>query len=170
MSPTPRRPLPRRTVLTACGTAVLAAATACSSAGSPSTTTSSSAAPSPVTGSRPAATDSGSPATSPTTGAGATGDPAPTGTPLASVADVRSAGSVVVQSAGGPLLLAYADGTVVAHTAVCSHQQCTIAASGTCPCHGSAFDVATGAVLNGPALRPLAQEQVTVSGGQVFLS
>jgi nitrite reductase/ring-hydroxylating ferredoxin subunit len=89
---------------------------------------------------------------------------------VAAVADVQAAGSVVVQSASGPLLLAYADGTVVAHSAVCTHQQCTIAASGHCPCHGSAFDVTTGALINGPALRPLAEERVTISGGQVYAS
>ena len=86
------------------------------------------------------------------------------------MADVQSAGSVVVEAESGPVLLAYADGAVVAHTAICTHQQCTIAASGMCPCHGSKFSVTTGAVENGPALRPLAQEAITVSGGQVYLA
>jgi len=89
---------------------------------------------------------------------------------VASVADVQAAGAVVIEGSAGPLLLAYSDGTVVAHTAVCTHQQCTIAASGLCPCHQSQFNVTTGAVEKGPALRPLAQETVTVSGGQVYLA
>ena len=57
---------------------------------------------------------------------------------------------------------------VVGHSAVCTHQQCTIAASGSCPCHGSKFNITTGAVENGPAQRPLDEIAVTVSGGQVY--
>jgi Rieske Fe-S protein len=45
---------------------------------------------------------------------------------------------------------------------------CEVAASGACPCHGSKFNVETGAVLNGPAQQPLAEVPVTVSGGQVY--
>ena len=177
MSDTPR-PFPRRAVLAASGTAVLAAAAAaCSSGGSAATATPATNAAATPSGSQPtisapvappsAATSPARPSSAPTSSAG---DPAPKGTQVASVADVQAAGAVVVQSASGPLLLAYADGTVVAHTAVCTHQQCTIAASGHCPCHGSAFDVTTGALINGPALRPLAEEQVTISGGQVYAS
>lgn len=177
MSPEPVRALPRRAAFAVSGTAVLAAAAACSSGGTATGTT----APTSPTGSSPATPSGGtasaavSSATAPSvdgtpapSAPAGTSEPAPAGTPLASVADVESAGSVVVESADGPLLLAFADGTVVAHTAVCTHQQCTIAASGMCPCHQSAFDVITGAVEQGPALRPLAQENVTVSGGQVY--
>jgi len=176
-------------MLAASGTAVLAVAAACSSGGSPSGTTSaSSSASSPASSppsapaSSPAAGSTSAPAAvSPTTAAAtpeappapaqdppAPTDPVPTGPVLASVADVESAGAVVVGDGADPHLLAYAGGTVVAHTAICTHQGCTIAASGRCPCHGSRFDVATGAVLSGPAQRPLAELPVTVSGGQVY--
>jgi Rieske Fe-S protein len=47
---------------------------------------------------------------------------------------------------------------------------CEVAASGACPCHGSKFNVETGAVVNGPANAPLAAVPVTVSGGQVYAS
>ncbi|MET0864857.1 MAG: Rieske (2Fe-2S) protein [Nakamurella sp.] len=77
---------------------------------------------------------------------------------------------MIVNGADGPVLLAAANGSVVGHSAVCTHQQCTIAASGSCPCHGSKFDITTGAVQNGPAQRPLEEIPVTVSGGQVFAS
>jgi len=87
---------------------------------------------------------------------------------LASVADVQAAGAVVVGDGGDPYLLAHTGGTVVAHTAICTHQGCTVAATGMCPCHGSRFDVETGAVINGPAQRALAERTVTVSGGQVY--
>ena len=84
------------------------------------------------------------------------------------MADVESAGAVIVDGPSGPVILAAADGTVVGHSAVCTHQGCTIAASGACPCHGSRFNIATGDVENGPALQPLPAVAVTVSGGQVY--
>jgi Rieske Fe-S protein len=70
----------------------------------------------------------------------------------------------------GPIILAASNGTVVAHTAICTHMQCTVPASGSCPCHGSKFNVQTGAVENGPANAPLAAVPVTVSGGQVYVT
>jgi Rieske Fe-S protein len=61
-------------------------------------------------------------------------------------------------------------GEVVAFSAICTHQKCVVAAAGErfeCPCHGSAFDAATGDVLNGPALEPLSPVAVTVEGDRV---
>jgi len=63
---------------------------------------------------------------------------------------------------------------VRAFSAVCTHQGCTVdgVAGGiiSCPCHGSRFDAATGAVRNGPAARPLAKVAVVVRSGKVFAS
>jgi Rieske Fe-S protein len=63
---------------------------------------------------------------------------------------------------------------VHAFSAVCTHQGCTVnkVAGGTidCPCHGSRFDAATGAVVRGPAARPLPAVTVTVRGGNVYTS
>ncbi len=73
-----------------------------------------------------------------------------------------------VNAPSGPVILAASNGTVVCHTAICTHMQCTVPASGSCPCHGSKFNVETGAVINGPAQQPLAAVPVTVSGGQVY--
>ena len=70
----------------------------------------------------------------------------------------------------GPVILAASGGTVVCHTAICTHMGCEVAASGACPCHGSKFNVETGAVEQGPATAPLAAVPVTVSGGQVYAS
>ncbi len=178
------RSLPRRTVLAASGTAVLAAAAACStatSASDPPASTASSAATSssPATASSTttagpstssAATPSSADVSSDPPGEATPAEQAPAGTPVASVADVQAAGSIVVGENQDAYLLTYTDGTVVAHTAVCTHQQCTVGASGLCPCHQSRFDVQTGAVINGPALRPLAARTVTVNGGQVYLT
>lgn len=178
----PASPLPRRAMLAASGTAVLAVAAACSGGTSTATTpasstaaatsskassaaSSSAATTSAATSSAPASSAATSAATSATTSAEAA---APTGTPLASVADVQAAGALVVGDGSNPYLLAYSGDTVVAHTAICTHQQCAIAASGNCPCHGSEFNVTTGAVIKGPAQRPLAELPVTISGGQVY--
>jgi len=63
---------------------------------------------------------------------------------------------------------------VRAFSAVCTHQGCTVdaVADGTidCPCHGSSFDAATGAVRHGPAARPLPAVAVVVRSGNVFAS
>lgn len=62
-------------------------------------------------------------------------------------------------------------GKVVAFSAVCTHQGCAVAvASKTeldCPCHGSKFNALTGAVLNGPANKPLPSVAVKLSGDSV---
>lgn len=52
-------------------------------------------------------------------------------------------------------------GTVHAHSAVCTHLGCEVRfndaeQSWDCPCHGSRFDARDGSVLEGPAVRPLA--------------
>jgi Rieske Fe-S protein len=39
-----------------------------------------------------------------------------------------------------------------------------------CPCHGSAFDASSGAVVNGPATRALPAKTVTVSGDTLVVS
>jgi Rieske Fe-S protein len=58
----------------------------------------------------------------------------------------------------------------VAFSAICTHQGCTVAPSGStlnCPCHGSVFNAMTGAVEHGPAQRPLPAIPVKVDNGNV---
>jgi Rieske Fe-S protein len=58
-------------------------------------------------------------------------------------------------------------------TAVCTHQGCIVSGvSGgniNCECHGSAFSVADGSVVNGPATQPLAEEPIAVQGDAITL-
>lgn len=64
-------------------------------------------------------------------------------------------------------------GKVVAFSAVCTHQGCTVAPQNSefdCPCHGSRFNGTTGAVLQGPANAPLTQLKATVSGDTVSVT
>ncbi len=97
-----------------------------------------------------------------------------------------AAGDVVVPLADVPLDSAYEvslDGrrvlvtrptadTVAGFDATCPHQGCAVRATDDglgCPCHGSAFDLATGAVLRGPATSPLTTVALAVRGDDVVL-
>ncbi|HEY6424864.1 MAG TPA: Rieske (2Fe-2S) protein, partial [Pseudonocardiaceae bacterium] len=66
-----------------------------------------------------------------------------------------------------------AAGEFKAFSAICTHQGCTVnkIAGGTidCPCHGSKYAIADGSVVHGPASRPLAPRQITVSGSTILL-
>ncbi|TRW43463.1 Rieske (2Fe-2S) protein, partial [Georgenia yuyongxinii] len=95
-------------------------------------------------------------------------EPATPGRLLVPVADVPAGGGVVLS---GPRVVVTRDGDIHAFSAVCTHQGCTVAtvADGviTCPCHGSRFDAATGAVVGGPATRPLPVVPVEIRDGDV---
>ncbi|WP_262840660.1 Rieske (2Fe-2S) protein [Sphaerisporangium corydalis] len=64
-------------------------------------------------------------------------------------------------------------GVFRAFSAKCTHQGCAVASvsRGTinCPCHGSKFKIATGAVAHGPAARPLPKKKITISKGVIRL-
>jgi cytochrome b6-f complex iron-sulfur subunit len=122
-------------------------------------------------GSAPSATSS-----SGASGESPSGDaPSPSGGPqaLAKVADVPVGGAVSATGADGkPVIVSQpAAGTVVAFSAICTHQGCTVAPAGKilqCPCHGSTYDLATGKNTGGPAPSPLARVPVKVKGGKVL--
>jgi Rieske Fe-S protein len=60
--------------------------------------------------------------------------------------------------------------TAVCFSAICTHLGCTVQPAGktlNCPCHGSIYDALTGAVIQGPAPKPLPKVDVRVSNGDV---
>ena len=64
-------------------------------------------------------------------------------------------------------------GQYCAFSAVCTHSGCAVDAPKNgqmyCPCHGSKFDAATGAVVNGPATKALPKYSVTKDGDKLNL-
>ncbi len=90
---------------------------------------------------------------------------------LPKVADIPVGQAVSATIDGKPVVISRpTDSTVAAFTAVCTHQQCTVAPAGAslkCPCHGSMFDALTGAVTQGPAAAPLAAVPVSIKDGTV---
>jgi Rieske Fe-S protein len=86
---------------------------------------------------------------------------------------VAPGSAVEFEESGSPAVLVHLDsGDFVAYSAICTHQQCTVAYQNgqlACPCHGSIFDPANGAaVVSGPAQRPLPEVPVEMQGGEVF--
>ena len=79
------------------------------------------------------------------------------GTVLAPVADIPDGGGVVLTKT--EIVLTRTGNQIAAFSAVCTHEACLVnnVQNGliSCPCHGSTFDAATGAVRNGPATSPL---------------
>lgn len=91
---------------------------------------------------------------------------------LAQVSDIPVGGAISATDADGNkiLLVQPEAGTVVALSAVCTHQGCTVVPDGDelhCPCHGSVFDL-TGKNVSGPAPEPLPPVDVHVADGAVL--
>jgi thiosulfate dehydrogenase [quinone] large subunit len=69
------------------------------------------------------------------------------------------------------IVIRQANGTLVAHSAVCTHAGCEVGYQGgqiVCPCHGSVFDAKTGAVITGPAVTGLPPRKVIQRAGQIY--
>ena len=168
----------RRTVLRAAG--LLAAAggaavvTACAADGDPA------AAPSTAAGSgsssAPGSTSTASSAAS-SNSSEASGSPtksakAPSG-PSVATSKVPVGGGVILNEADY-VVTQPTKGKYKAFTKICTHQGCAVAevANGVihCDCHGSEFSIKDGSVVRPPASRPLAEHDVTVSDGKVFVT
>ena len=81
----------------------------------------------------------------------------------------------VFDVAGTKVNITNAAGHMYAFDDTCTHRGCSLAkgklegTTVTCPCHGSQFDVTTGAVLHGPANQPVRSRQVQVNGEDLLV-
>ncbi|MGW4693977.1 Rieske 2Fe-2S domain-containing protein [Kitasatospora cineracea] len=108
-------------------------------------------------------------------GAGAT-SPVPQPGPAVPAAQVPVGGSATVKdpaSGDAVYIVQPAAGQYAGLSSVCTHSGCAVNPPKDgklyCPCHGSTFDAATGAVITGPAVKPLPKYAVTKSGDRLEL-
>ena len=69
------------------------------------------------------------------------------------------------------IVIRQSNGSLIAHSAVCTHAGCTVSYQGgqiVCPCHASVDDAQTGAVITGPATAPLAPRKVIQRAGEIY--
>ena len=77
--------------------------------------------------------------------------------------------------AGRQIAVARTAGSLHAFSDICTHKGCSLSTGeldGTeieCECHGSVFDVASGAVINGPAAEPIATFPVREDDGNLSI-
>lgn len=105
-------------------------------------------------------------------GPSAAGGNAPAAARLVALADVPVGGGIILEDEN-IVVTQPTEGTVLAFSATCTHAGCTIddVSDGLirCPCHGSVFDMTTGAPTAGPAEQALPAVAVTVDGADVVL-
>jgi Rieske Fe-S protein len=165
-SPRPDRRATRRGVLLGAGLAGACGALAgCSTAAVPYDANEQGQAPGAAQPAGPAA----SPAAGRRAAAGAAGI---TGTLLGHAAQVPVGGGTIF-TAEKVVVTQPVKGRFKAFSAICTHVGCLCdaVAGGTidCPCHGSKFSVTTGAVVVGPATRPLPAAAIAVTDGEILL-
>ena len=147
----------RRTVLACAGAACAAVLAGCSKYNSNN---------GGIAGSQPAQPASSSAAAPAGSGSGTAAAPAA----LASTSDVPVGGGKIL--ADKKIVLTQPkSGEFHGFSAVCTHAGCTVGSvsGGTinCPCHGSKFNITTGAVVNGPAASPLPAVSIKVQGTSI---
>lgn len=92
---------------------------------------------------------------------------------VAKTGDVEAGELAAFDVSGRKVAIANVDGTLYAFDDVCTHRQCSLAegelegTTVTCPCHGSQFDVRTGAVLTPPATVPVKSYPVRVEADAI---
>ncbi|NBE99440.1 Rieske 2Fe-2S domain-containing protein [Nonomuraea sp. KC401] len=92
---------------------------------------------------------------------------------LAKTADVPVGGGTIL--ADQKIVITQpTEGDFKAFSALCTHKGCPVdsveGGSIVCPCHGSKFAIADGAVTDGPADKPLAAQAIKVDGDQITLA
>ena len=87
---------------------------------------------------------------------------------IANAKDVAMGRMHVFDVEGAKVNVVNVSGRLYAFDDTCTHRGCSLSrgtlhgTTVTCPCHGSKFDVTTGAVLRGPAMRPVRSRLVQV--------
>lgn len=94
---------------------------------------------------------------------------------IGDVKDIASGHMRVFDIGGTGVTVASAVGHLYAFDDRCTHTGCSLGEGGlvgttvTCGCHGSQFDVTTGAILRGPARRPVRSRVLRVEGGDLMV-
>ncbi len=95
---------------------------------------------------------------------------------VASTKDLMPGQMISVEKEGKSMLIANVNGVYYAIGNICTHMGCNIS-DGTlngdtvqCPCHGSIFNVKTGAVVKGPANKPEPSYALRVDGDKIIAS
>jgi nitrite reductase/ring-hydroxylating ferredoxin subunit len=89
--------------------------------------------------------------------------------------DVVAGHMRVFVATGTKISVVNANGHLYAFDDTCTHLGCSLAkgeldgTTVTCPCHGSQFDVTSGAVLRGPAKQPVRSRLVDVKGADLLV-
>jgi Rieske Fe-S protein len=126
-----------------------------------------------------AAATSAAPAASAPTGSQASSSPGSSGS-AGGVAAGALTGTSAIPVGGGKIFPSQlvvvtqpTAGQFKAFSATCTHMGCTVSqiADGRidCPCHGSEYSITDGAVLRGPAPKPLPAKHIKVTGDSIFL-
>jgi Rieske Fe-S protein len=155
-TPHPTPALSRRAVVAGAGGVAAAGLLTACGGGSTATAPATTAAAEPV----PSAAASSAPSAS-------------SGTALTSTSDVPVGGGTVFADKDVVVTQPTA-GEFKAFSATCTHQGCKVksVADGVivCPCHGSKFAIADGAVAAGPAKSPLPAKTISVEGEEILLT
>ncbi len=94
---------------------------------------------------------------------------------IGKAADVAAGQMRVYDVSGTPVTVANVGGGLYAFDDTCTHEECSLAdgeldgTTVTCDCHGSRFDVTSGAVLGGPAELPVRSRAVQVEGPDLLV-
>ncbi len=94
---------------------------------------------------------------------------------IGNVRDVAAGQMRAFDVAGTKVDVANANGHLYALENTCTHRGCSLASGKlegttvTCPCHGSQFDVTSGAVLRGPATQPVRSRSVQIAGEDLLI-
>ena len=93
---------------------------------------------------------------------------------IGSASDVADGQMRVFDVSGTNVNVSNSGGHLYAFDDTCTHAGCSLAdgeldgTTVTCECHGSQFDVTTGAVLRGPAREPVRSRTVRVEGADLL--